>query len=75
MDYTKSSQQQVKENNLRMVFGIINDKEPVSRIEIKRMTGLSTTTVSSLVNELMDRGLINEVGTKKPPQADAERLC
>ncbi len=61
----KNTQQQIKENHLRMIFKAINEKEPVSRIEVTRLTGLSATTVSSLVEELIHRGLIIESGVKK----------
>lgn len=61
----KNTQQQIKENHLRMIFKVINEKEPVSRIEVTRHTGLSATTVSSLVEELIHRGLITESGVKK----------
>jgi len=66
MDVTgKTSQQVIKESNLKLVFGLIDKNEPISRADIKKITKLSATTVSSLVEELINDNLVNEVGTKK----------
>lgn len=60
----KSSQQVIKESNLKLVFGLIHKHGPISRADIKKMTGLSATTVSSLVEELLADGFVNEGGVK-----------
>ncbi|MBR5505664.1 MAG: ROK family transcriptional regulator [Clostridia bacterium] len=60
----KSSQQVIKESNLKLVFGLIHKQGPISRADIKKMTGLSATTVSSLVEELLADGFVNEGGVK-----------
>lgn len=64
MEYALNSQQAIKETHLKLVFGLINEKEPISRADIKNITGLSATTVSSLVEELIANGLIVESGVK-----------
>lgn len=61
----KSGQQSIKEANLKLVFGLICREEALSRADIKKITKLSAATVSSLVEELIDLGLITEVGTKE----------
>ena len=60
----KSSQQLIKESNLRLVFRFIHKHGTISRADIKKITGLSATTVSSLVEELMADGLVTECGMK-----------
>lgn len=60
----KASQQIIKEANMRLVFGLISKHEAISRADIKKQTGLSATTVSSLVEELMEEGFVAEGGTK-----------
>ncbi len=60
----KASQQLIKESNLRLVFRLIHKHGMVSRADIKKITGLSATTVSSLVEELIDEGLVSECGIK-----------
>ncbi len=60
----KASQQQIKEANLRLVFRLIHKHGSISRADIKKITGLSATTVSSLAEELISEGLISECGIK-----------
>lgn len=61
----KSGQQSIKEANLKLVFSLICKEESLSRADIKKITKLSAATVSSLVEELLELGLIIEVGTKE----------
>lgn len=63
-EVTKSSQQAIKEANIKLVFGLIHKLGPISRADIKKITGLSATTVSSLVEELLSNGYISEGGVK-----------
>lgn len=64
MENGKLSQQVIKESNLHLVFRLIHKNEKLSRADIKKMTGLSATTVSSLVEELIALGLVTECGIK-----------
>lgn len=54
----------VRELNLSLVLRHIHNKAPVSRAEIAQATGLNKSTVSSLVESLLDQSLIHETGTK-----------
>lgn len=63
-EIVKASQQLIKESNMRLVFRLIHKHGTISRADIKKITGLSATTVSSLVEELIDEGLVNECGIK-----------
>jgi predicted NBD/HSP70 family sugar kinase len=54
--------QRVKETNLALLFQLIYSNSPVSRAELAQTTGLSPTTVSSLVSELLENNLIMEKG-------------
>lgn len=54
--------QQVKEANRSLVFGLIYHHGTVSRAGLTARTRLSPTTVSSLVDELIDLGLVHELG-------------
>ncbi|MCI0520295.1 MAG: ROK family transcriptional regulator [Chloroflexi bacterium] len=54
----------VRELNLSSVFRyIVYNEGPVSRSHLAASIGLNKTTVSSLVQELIERGLIHETGT------------
>ena len=57
--------QLVKQNNLTLLFRLIYAKEPLSRADLAHITGLSPTTVSTLVDELVSDGMVNIVGAAK----------
>lgn len=61
----KTSQQMIKDANLKLIFNLISQFDPISRIELKKMTGLSATTVSTLCEELRQKDLIVETGIKE----------
>ena len=52
----------VRELNLSLVLRHIHNEAPVSRAQIAQVTGLNKSTVSSLVESLLDRRLIHETG-------------
>ncbi|MFF2587971.1 ROK family protein [Peribacillus butanolivorans] len=54
------NQQVVKKNNKFLVFQTIVEQEALSRADIAVYSGLNKTTVSSLVNELLEADLIYE---------------
>ncbi len=57
--------QLVKQANLTLVFNLINKNQPVSRSAMAHDTGLSPTTVSSLVDELIAANMVLETGVGK----------
>ncbi|MEU0488473.1 ROK family transcriptional regulator [Nocardiopsis sp. NPDC006139] len=52
----------VREANLGVVLRTIRESAPCSRAAVAAATGLNKTTVSSLVADLMARGLVRETG-------------
>lgn len=64
-DTGKSSQQIIKESNMNLVFRLIHKNGAMSRADIKKITSLSATTVSSLVEELIAGDFVEECGIKK----------
>ncbi len=46
--------------NRGMILNIIREKQPISRINIARLTGLNKSTVSSIISELLKEDLIFE---------------
>ncbi|WP_226527809.1 ROK family transcriptional regulator [Metabacillus niabensis] len=56
------NQQVVKKNNTALVFQTITQQEPISRADIAQQSGLNKATVSSLVNELLEKELVYESG-------------
>ena len=59
----KATRQQLKEQNRDLVLKILFESVRISRAEIARMTGLTRTTVSEIIADLIAGGLVNEVGT------------
>lgn len=59
-----SSQRAVRRHNLGVVLRQVVERGPRSRATIALDTGLNKTTVSSLVSELMDLGLLVERGAE-----------
>jgi predicted NBD/HSP70 family sugar kinase len=58
----KQSQSSVKRNNLQLVLSTILQHEPLARADLVRLTHMSKPAVSSLIDELIGRGLISEIG-------------
>ena len=58
-------QQHVKEANIKRIFDLVRSDKCKSRAELVRIMSLSATSVSVLVDELTERGLINETGPKQ----------
>ena len=57
-----ANQTYVREVNLSLVLRHLHNEAPVSRAQIAAVTGLNKSTVSSLVEDLLKRGLIRENG-------------
>jgi glucokinase-like ROK family protein len=52
----------VREINLSLIMTRLHAHAPVSRAALAAMTGLNKSTVSSLVNELIERRFVHEIG-------------
>ena len=68
----KVTREQTKIHNSRLVLKTIFDQGEISRADIARTTDLTATTVSGIVAEAIDNGLVEEVGSitlarGKPP--------
>ncbi|HSF81078.1 MAG TPA: ROK family transcriptional regulator [Anaerolineales bacterium] len=62
MSARKATHQLTRQHNLNLVLQTIFEHETISRAEIARSTKLSRATVSELVANLLDEGLVEEVG-------------
>lgn len=63
MKKTTADQAFVRETNLSTVLRLIHAHSPISRAQIAVATGLNKSTVSSLVDELLQQKLIHETGS------------
>jgi N-acetylglucosamine repressor len=58
----KATRQYTKEHNRNLVLKMIFAHEKISRAEIARISQLTRTTVSDIVSDLLQEGLVSEVG-------------
>ncbi|MCB0061569.1 MAG: ROK family protein [Caldilineaceae bacterium] len=68
----KATHAQTRRHNNRLVLQTVYDQSPLSRADITRATNLTATTVSTVVGELLEEGLVEELGVVstergKPP--------
>jgi glucokinase-like ROK family protein len=55
----------VREINLSIILNALREHAPTSRASLASLTGLNKTTVSSLVQQLIDARFVSEIGTGK----------
>jgi N-acetylglucosamine repressor len=58
----KATHAQTRQHNHRLVLRAVYEFGPISRAEVARSTGLTRTTVSDVVTDLLDDGMVEEVG-------------
>lgn len=56
----KHDQEMMRKVNKQNILDLIREKSPISRAELAKLTKMSPTSVSRIVSELMDLGLIKE---------------
>ncbi len=52
----------IRNINRQIVLNYVRDREPISRAQIARETALQRSTVSSIVNSLVEDGFVEEIG-------------
>src|SRR4030065_1748044 len=62
MPMKKPPRQHTKEHNRNLVLKTIFEHESISRAEITGVKSLSRTTVSDIVADLLEEGLVSEIG-------------
>lgn len=65
MQEAPSSLTALRRRNRRQILEVVRHRGTTSRAEIAKRTGLSTTTVSTLVNELLDESVVVELGDRR----------
>ena len=58
----KATHQLTRRSNERLVLRTVYEQAPLSRADVARATGLTRTTVSDVVEGLIDEGLAREMG-------------
>ena len=54
----------VKSHNMRAILLTLLHHQHVSRVDLAKLTGLSTTTITNLIAELLEQGIVVEQGTE-----------
>lgn len=60
-----SNSSTVKSHNLQAILLALLKHDYVSRVQLAELTGLSTTTITNLVTELLEQDLVVEEGTER----------
>jgi glucokinase-like ROK family protein len=60
--FRTGDQSLVREINLSVIMNHLRTNAPISRAALAEATGLNKTTVSSLINELIERQFVQEIG-------------
>jgi glucokinase-like ROK family protein len=58
----KATREDSKTHNKTLIFNTLYHSHNASRADVSRITGLTRSTVSEIVGELIDEGLVSEVG-------------
>ena len=58
----KATKHDSRRSNLQTTLDLVSEQRATSRAELSRLTGLTRAAVSSLVGELIDDGLLREMG-------------
>ena len=58
----KGNRELIRRMNRNLVLNLIKSRGPISRTDIARLSGLSLATVSGITAELIEKGLIHEMG-------------
>ena len=62
------TQKTIRGQNRLLILDLIRKNGSISRVELANMTGLSTAALTNLTSQLLDLGLIKEVGLGESPQ-------
>ncbi|MBN1920254.1 MAG: ROK family protein [Anaerolineae bacterium] len=66
-ELTGSSGSDIKSHNRRAVLLALLQQQGISRVRLARLTGLSSTTITNLVTELLAERVVEEIGTEGSP--------
>lgn len=63
MEMRTGDRQLMRDLNVAIVAHTLRRHQPVSRIQLAQLTNLGRSTISGIVQQLMDRGWVREIGT------------
>ena len=69
-----ASSEVARDINRDVILELVRAKQPVARVELARASGLYPSTVSSIVEELIEEGWVVEGGTQRLPRGTRPTL-
>ena len=66
----------VRSHNLKAILLALLNMQHLSRVKLAELTGLSTTTITNLISDLIEQGIVTEEGTEtlsQPPTVGRPR--
>lgn len=66
LPFTRASKEMVRELNLATILEALRTEGPLARVALAESTGLSKASVTSLAKELIESGLVRELGVAFP---------
>lgn len=70
----KKNLHSLRKANRRLVLGLLAEGAPLSRAEIAERTGLSASTVSTIMSDLLAEGLVHDTGDTESTGGRGRRL-
>jgi N-acetylglucosamine repressor len=67
-NFRRATRDTPREVNRTILLNLIRDRQPVSRADLAREMGVARGTITALVNELIDEGLVREGETADAPR-------
>jgi predicted NBD/HSP70 family sugar kinase len=68
------SSEVARDINRDVILELVRAKQPVARVELARISGLQKSTVSVIVDELIDEGWVTECGTRRIPRGRSQTM-
>src|SRR5579859_5470044 len=66
--------QMMRESNRLLILNYVRENGPIARAAIARATGLSATTVSTIVDALLQEGFVNEGAMQRAVASSGRRV-
>jgi predicted NBD/HSP70 family sugar kinase len=63
-----ASNEVVRDINRRIVLNLIRTRQPISRADLARLSGMQRSTISLIIEELLDEHWVLEGATGRPPR-------
>ena len=67
-NFRRATRDTPREVNRRILLNLVRERQPISRADLARAMGVARGTITALVNELLEEGLVREGETADAPR-------